>query len=212
MRIINKILLPFATLTLSISAHSHDYNNGYTPEYGWDTNHPELIEYARDNKDSIMRISNVVFKNGNQYLPYIYEVANEFGVPREVAVVAAIESAFNPNAISHAGATGMWQFMKETGRDMGLSDNDRKDWRKSTRAAIAYIQWLSEKFNGNYELAIIAYNGGIGKVSRNIQRLESDDPWFLLKFGDFKQETKDYLPKFISYMHYYYDTKGERID
>ena len=68
-----------------------------------------------------------------------------------------------------------------------------------------YLKWMSEKhFDGNYELAILAYNAGIGKVKRAMIKYDSNDPWYLIQKNDFKQESKDFLPKFITYMNYYF--------
>jgi membrane-bound lytic murein transglycosylase D len=177
-------------------------------DYTWTENDPVLIDYIYKNKDSLNKYAERIFKRGEDYLPYIYSIAEKHNVPKEIAVVAAIESSFNPNAISHAGATGMWQFMEMTGRDMGIVTNTndfRKDWKKSTEAAIRYLKWLSlENFDGDYELAILAYNGGVGRVKRAMKAYDTNNPWELIKISNMPSETKEYLPKFISYVYYYH--------
>ena len=135
-------------------------------------------------------------------------MAKKEGVPKELFALAGVESGFNPNAVSNAGATGMWQFMKDTASDMGLRGSgrdNRKNWEKSTVAAIKYIKYLAEEhFYGDYELAVLAYNAGVGKVKKAILKNQSADVWVLIKDKKtFKKESREYLPKFIAYANYY---------
>lgn len=173
-------------------------------DYVWTNYHPILTQYINTNREKIYKNGKFLFKNSHKYIPHIEKIAEENDVPKEIAIVAAIESAFNPNALSSAGAKGMWQFMEATAKDMGLSSDDRSDWKKSTRAAIIYLKWLSfNKFNGDYELALLAYNGGIGRVNRAIKKHNTNDPWELIKLNALPKETQEYLPKFITYVYYY---------
>ena len=178
-------------------------------DYEWTNNHPILNEYIEKNRDHILKIAPYKHKRSKQYKKFIDAVIETIEVPKELIVLAGIESNFTPNAKSHAGAKGMWQFMKATATDMGLVVNEnvdeREDWRKSSVAGLKYLKWMSEKhFDGNYELAILAYNAGIGKVKRAMVKYNSTDPWYLIQKNDFKQESKDFLPKFITYMNYYF--------
>lgn len=178
-------------------------------DYEWTNNHPILNKYIEKNRDHILKIAPHKYKRSKQYKKFIGAVIETVEVPKELIVLAGIESNFTPNAKSHAGAKGMWQFMKPTATDMGLIVNEkideREDWRKSTVAGLKYLKWMSEKhFDGNYELAILAYNAGIGKVKRAMVKYNSNDPWYLIQKNDFKQESKDFLPKFITYMNYYF--------
>lgn len=198
---INKLIYFLFFVILFQKVHADDL------DYVWTDTHPVLTEYVSENKDKIFKYADGVFKNSDEYLPYIYKIAEENNVPKEIAVVAAIESAFNPKAISSAGALGMWQFMEETAKDMGLDSKDRKDWKKSTKAAILYLKWLANSFDGDYELAILAYNGGIGNIKKTINKYQNSDPWFLISKKDLPEETREYLPKFITYVYYYHYIK-----
>jgi membrane-bound lytic murein transglycosylase D len=205
---ISKIIAIVAVLLFN-SAHSTETDSsssiGNTDlDYVWTNYHPILTKYITLNREKIYRDGKYLFKNSHKYIPHIEKIATKHNVPKEIAVVAAIESAFNPTAQSSAGAKGMWQFMEATAKDMGLSSEDRTDWKKSTRAAILYLKWLSfNKFNGDYELALLAYNGGIGRVKRAMERHNTNDPWELIRLNALPKETQEYLPKFITYVYYY---------
>lgn len=183
-------------------------NIAYSFEYEWSDNDPVLLDYVKNNRDNIVKFSTATYNKGQPYRTYIEEMAKREGVPKELFALAGVESGFNPNAISSAGATGMWQFMKGTANDMGLRNNgqdSRKNWEKSTVAAIKYIKYLAEEhFYGDYELAVLAYNAGVGRVKKGILRNQSADVWVIIKdTKTFKQESREYLPKFIAYANYY---------
>lgn len=177
-------------------------------EYEWSDDDPILLEYVKNNREDIIRWASASYNKGQQYRDYIEAMAKKEGVPKELFALAGVESGFNPNAVSHAGATGMWQFMKGTASDMGLrgsGKDNRKNWEKSTVAAIKYIKYLAEEhFYGDYELAVLAYNAGVGKVKKAILKNQSADVWVLIKDKKtFKKESREYLPKFIAYANYY---------
>ena len=95
------------------------------------------------------------------------------GLPIELALLPFIESAFNPQALSRAKASGMWQFMPGTGKDYDLRQNlfrdDRRNVLSSTRAALAYLRRLHKLFD-DWHLALAAYNWGQGNVMRELDR------------------------------------------
>ena len=92
-------------------------------------------------------------------------------MPLELALLPAIESAYNPMAYSRASAAGMWQFMPATGRHFNLRQTNfydgRRDITASTNAALDYLTRLHDMFNGDWLLALAAYNAGEGAVKKN---------------------------------------------
>jgi membrane-bound lytic murein transglycosylase D len=137
-------------------------------------------------------------ERSGRYLFHIVAEVEKRGMPTELALLPFIESAFNPQAMSTAKASGMWQFMPATGRDYELRQNvfrdDRRDILASTRAALDYLQRLYGLF-GDWHLALAAYNWGEGNVSRAIAKNQKRD----LPSGylDLKMpaETANYVPK-----------------
>jgi membrane-bound lytic murein transglycosylase D len=149
-----------------------------------------------------------VFQNwlnrSNKYLYIVKDILRREGVPDELAYLPFTESGFNATAISHAGASGMWQFMKGTGKSYNLDDNfwvdERRDFEKATTAAARHLRDLYEDL-GDWHLALAAYNAGMGKIIRAIRMYESRDFYTLAKYGYLKQETKDYVPKYLALRH-----------
>jgi membrane-bound lytic murein transglycosylase D len=137
-------------------------------------------------------------ERGGRYLFYVVEEIEKRGIPTELALLPFIESAFNPQAMSVARASGMWQFMPATGKDFDLKQNlfrdDRRDVLASTRAALDYLQLLQRQF-GDWQLALAAYNWGQGNVQRAIDRnLKAgiQPTYENLRMPD---ETRNYVPK-----------------
>ena len=150
----------------------------------WYANRPDYIERmtARSSK----------------YLYHIVEEIERRGMPTELALLPFIESAFNPQAVSSARASGMWQFMPRTGKDFDLKQNafrdDRRDVLASTRAALDYLQRLYGMF-GDWHLALAAYNWGEGNVGKAINRNQrAGQP---VAYTDLRMpaETRMYVPK-----------------
>lgn len=135
---------------------------------------------------------------GSRYLFHIVEEVERRKLPSELALLPFIESAFNPQAMSTAKASGMWQFIPSTGRDFDLKQNlfrdDRRSVVASTEAALDYLEKLYAMF-GDWHLALAAYNWGQGNVQRAIDRnrragLPTD--YLSLRMP---RETRDYVPK-----------------
>ncbi len=135
------------------------------------------------------------------YLPYIKEVFKEKGVPEDLVYLPIIESDFNTQAVSHAGAAGLWQFMPMTGAIYNLKVNywsdDRFDPERSTKAAADHLVRLDKNFK-SWVIALIAYNAGGGRISRAIQEVKSNDFEDLLKAGVLPKETEEYIPKYVA--------------
>jgi membrane-bound lytic murein transglycosylase D len=137
-------------------------------------------------------------ERGGRYLFHVVEEVHKRGLPMELALLPFIESAFNPQALSVASASGMWQFMPATGRQFELKQNlfrdDRRDVLASTRAALDYLQMLHRMF-GDWQLALAAYNWGQGNVQRALERnrrAREDTVYTALRMPD---ETRNYVPK-----------------
>lgn len=150
--------------------------------------------YAQDHADYLNRM----FNRSGQYLYQVIEDVEARGMPTELALLPFVESAFQPEALSKAKASGLWQFMPATGKTYDLAQNrwrdERQDILESTRAALDYFQYLYGMFN-DWHLALAAYNWGEGSVSRAIKRQESrggQTDYLSLKMPN---ETANYVPK-----------------
>jgi membrane-bound lytic murein transglycosylase D len=136
-----------------------------------------------------------------KYIPMMATVLQEAGLPEDLVYLSLIESGFAPAATSKAKAVGPWQFIRATGIRYGLRiDNwvdERRDPVKSTRAAAAYLKDLHQQF-GEWFLAAAAYNAGERKVETAIQHTQTSDFWSLSQKTSLKQETRNYVPKFVA--------------
>jgi membrane-bound lytic murein transglycosylase D len=141
-----------------------------------------------------------IIQRGSRYLYHVVEALDKRGMPTDLALLPFIESAFNPQAISSAKASGMWQFMPATGRDFNLRQTIFKDDRRgvldSTEAALDYLQRLYNMF-GDWQLALAAYNWGEGSVQRAIKKQQAMG--LPIDFDSLSalmpNETKNYVPK-----------------
>ncbi len=141
------------------------------------------------------------FRKAQYYLPMIKEEFARQGLPINLAYIAFIESCFEPEALSHAGARGMWQFMPATARAYGLEVSayidERLDPEKSTVAAAKYLKKLYEQF-GNWPLAIAAYNCGENRLAKALRDTASATFWDLVAQKGLPAETQEYVPRFIA--------------
>ncbi len=136
------------------------------------------------------------------YLHLIVSAIDARGIPMEIALLPIVESAFQPFAYSHGRAAGIWQFIPATARRFGLKQNwwydGRRDILASTNAALDYLQQLNREFNGDWELALAAYNSGSGTVRKairkNKRRQKPTDFWHL----QLPRETRAYVPKLLA--------------
>jgi len=137
--------------------------------------------------------------------PYLFHIVREVerrGMPLEIALLPAVESAYQPKAKSPRAAAGLWQFMPDTGRQFGLKQNawydGRQDIIASTRAALDYLQQLHRQFDGDWLNALAAYNYGEGNVLKAMRKNrklgKETDYWSL----DLPTETRYFVPKLLA--------------
>jgi membrane-bound lytic murein transglycosylase D len=145
------------------------------------------------------------------YMPLFEEILDQYELPFELKVMAIIESALNPTAVSRAKARGMWQFMLTTARQYNLVINSYVDERydpiASAHAAAKYLQDSYIIFN-DWALAIASYNCGVGNVNKAIRRANSRAFWDVYPY--LPRETRGYVPAFVAalYTLTYYKEHG----
>ena len=149
------------------------------------------------------RTSSIILGLSRYYYPWMREIFDKYNVPEELIYLTIIESALNPNAVSRAGATGIWQFMYATGKAYQLEVNtfvdDRRDPVKATDAAARHLKDLYNIFN-DWGLAISAYNCGAGGVRKAIARSGGKtDFWSVQPF--LHRETQNYFPYYIAALY-----------
>lgn len=163
-------------------------NNRIALQRDWFVKHPNYLDR--------------VAKRAEPFLYYIVEELEKNNVPVELALLPIVESAFDPFAYSHGRASGMWQFVPDTGTRFGMKQNwwydGRRDVIASTQGAIKYMKYLHKFFDGDWLLALAAYNSGEGRVQRavrkNKQQGKNTDFWAL----DLPRETRAYVPKLLA--------------
>jgi membrane-bound lytic murein transglycosylase D len=140
-------------------------------------------------------------QRAGRYRDMISRVLKEEGVPQDLIYLAQAESAFQPLALSRAGARGIWQFVPWRGNEYGLRHtwwvDDRQDPEKATRAAAQHLRDLYGLF-GDWYLAMAAYNCGPGNVQKGIERTGYADFWQLYRRNVLPRETKNYVPIIIA--------------
>jgi membrane-bound lytic murein transglycosylase D len=152
-------------------------------------------------KGRIKERFSLYLERSTRYIDITRKVFKDKNLPEELAFLPIVESGFNPNAYSRTKAVGLWQFTASTGKRYGLVINwwrdERKDPVKSTAAAADYLKDLYKMF-GSWNLAIAAYNAGEGTISRALRKNDSDGYWSLLNTNLIRNETKEYVPRYIA--------------
>jgi membrane-bound lytic murein transglycosylase D len=144
----------------------------------------------------------VGLQRSGRYRQMAEKVFKEERVPLDLIWLAQAESVWKPNALSRAAAKGIWQFIPGTGTRYGLAQTQWVDERshpeKATRAAARYLRWLHDHFEGDWLLAMAAYNSGENRVDNAIARCGYADFWELYKRNLLPQETRNYVPIILS--------------
>jgi len=156
------------------------------------------LKWFRNNPAFLYRST----ERSSRYLHYVVSALQQRNMPTELALLPIVESAYDPFAYSRSGAAGMWQFLPGTGSVFGLKRtwwyDGRKDVVASTDAALTYLQRLHDMFNGDWLLAVAAYNFGEGSVQRAIddnRRRGLPTDFWSLKLRD---ETRTYVPRLLA--------------
>ena len=139
-----------------------------------------------------------LWDKSTEYRPIIQEIFAAHQLPNELCMLPMLESSFRTDARSSSNATGLWQFTKETGEELGLVMNNRIDerlnWKRSTEAASNYLTQLAQKFNGDWALVLAAYNMGPGALERAMAEQGVSNYWQL----KLRPETMEYVPRFLA--------------
>ncbi len=179
-----------------------------------------IEKFAKNRRDYLLR----TFARGKKYFPKITSIFKKYNLPQELKVLIALESGFNPNAVSSAGAVGYWQIMDPVAKEYGLKIventlpvskkadakkttakstkktpvDERKNLNKSTYAAAKYLRDRCRNLNNDYLLIVASYNWGVGNVWNAMQRTGKSKPtfWDIKKY--LPAETKAYVMNFIA--------------
>ena len=139
-------------------------------------------------------------RRSGQYMKLARQIFAQEGVPLDVTWLGQVESAWKPRAVSWAAASGLWQFIPSTGRMYGLRQNayidERNSFEQATRASARHLKDLANRYNGNWELAMAAYNTGAGNIDRAIARAGSANFWMIYPY--IAQETRNYVPNILA--------------
>ena len=157
-----------------------------------------FLKYRKKSFERLMAIS-------DYYFPMFEEAFALKNVPLEIKYLAVVESALNPRAISRVGATGLWQFMYQTGKQYNLKIDsyidERSDPLKATAAAAQYMSNMFAIF-GDWELVLASYNSGPGNVAKAIRRSGGKQNYWNIR-KNLPKETQGYVPAFLATMYLY---------
>jgi membrane-bound lytic murein transglycosylase D len=157
----------------------------------------QFINYYQGRNRSTMENG---LRRSGQYMKIARRIFAEEGVPLDITWLGQVESAWKTKAVSWASASGLWQFIPSTGRRYGLRQNayidERNSIEQSTRASARYLKDLARRYNGNWELAMAAYNTGEGNIDRAISRAGTANFWMIYPY--IAQETRNYVPNILA--------------
>ena len=142
-----------------------------------------------------------IWEQAEYFVPFIESKVKEYDLPQEVTYLPFVESNFRPDAVSKSGATGLWQFMTNSidGYNMKINEwvDERRDFWKATEAAMKKIKYNYSVLK-DWNLAIAAYNCGLGKMKRTVRDGGTSDYWKLCQKGLLSEETTHYIPKLLA--------------
>ncbi len=157
----------------------------------------QFVNYYRGRGRATMETG--LYRSG-MFMRMARRIFREEGVPENVAWLGQVESAWKPQAMSWAAASGLWQFVPGTGVRFGLRKtaqiDERNSFEKATKASAQYLKFLANRYGGNWELAMAAYNSGEGNVDRAIRRAGVANFWVAYPY--LPQETRNYVPNILA--------------
>ncbi|MBK9153497.1 MAG: transglycosylase SLT domain-containing protein [Chloracidobacterium sp.] len=157
----------------------------------------QYINYYRGRGRSTMEVG--LYRSG-MFMRMARRIFREEGIPENVAWLGQVESAWKPTALSWAAASGLWQFIPGTGARFGLRRtahvDERNSFDEATRASARYLKFLANRYGGNWELAMAAYNCGEGNVDRAIRRAGVANFWAAYPY--LPRETRNYVPNILA--------------
>jgi membrane-bound lytic murein transglycosylase D len=163
------------------------------------SNH-EVDDYIRWSIEHPTYLNNLL-ERSTYFLHYFLEELEKRGLPTELALLPAVESAYKPHATSRSKAAGLWQFIPNTGRYFGLEQSwwydGRRDLVRSTNAALDYLTSLNQKFDGDWFVTLAAYNAGQGNVRKAINKNLSSGKPIDYESLKLRRETRRYVPKLL---------------
>ncbi len=157
----------------------------------------QYINYYQGRGRSTMETG--LYRSG-MFMRMARRIFREEGIPENVAWLGQVESMWKPQALSWAAASGLWQFIPGTGARYGLRRtaylDERNSFEKATQASARYLKFLANRYNGNWELAMAAYNSGEGNVDRAISRAGVANFWVAYPY--LPKETRNYVPNILA--------------
>lgn len=180
----------------------HDFDNPRVQaQFNWYSKHPRYL-------------TRVTERSARYYYYVLHEVLKR-DMPAEIALLPIVESAFDPFAYSHGRAAGPWQFIPGTAKHFGIKKSwwydGRRDIRVSTQAALDYLQQLHKRFDGDWYLALAAYNAGGGNVNKAIRKNKKRNKPIDFFSLDLPRETRAYVPKLIALTQLFEDPEAHGV-
>ncbi|HEX8495422.1 MAG TPA: transglycosylase SLT domain-containing protein [Pyrinomonadaceae bacterium] len=170
-----------------------------TVDFSFDT-HPLIQQFINHFQGRGRSTMEAGLRRSGRFMKMARQIFREEGVPEDITWLGQVESAWRPRAQSWAAASGLWQFIPGTGRTYGLRQtawvDERNSFEKATRASARYLKDLAKHFNGDWNLAMAAYNTGQGNIDRAISRAGSANFWKIYPY--IAQETKNYVPSILA--------------
>lgn len=157
----------------------------------------QFINYYQGRGRSTMEVG--LYRSG-MFVSMARTIFRKEGIPENIVWLGQVESAWKPSALSWAAASGLWQFIPGTGARYGLRRtayvDERNSFERATQASAQYLKFLANRYNGNWELALAAYNSGEGNVDRAIRRAGVADFWVAYPY--LPKETRNYVPNILA--------------